>query len=345
VVGLADVARSVGVSESTASRALNRPELVRSEVVERVREAAERLGYVPNPFARSLRVQGSKTLGLIIPDSTNSFFAEVAKGIEEACFRAGYTLILGNSDRSLEKEAAQAQVFYEQRVDGVLLFNTNDNSAETMQRLLDRAVPVVLVERRSPGPPVDAVLSDNRAAIRAAIEHLVDLGHRRIAFLVGDITASHYAERLSAYQEMLRVLGLASDRELVRTDVVSYADGQAASESLFRLAGPPTALLCATDTLAIGALRGLATMGLQVPDDVAVIGYGDTEISAYTTPSLTTVGQQKHLVGATAVEILLRRLHALRGEVSPPHTRVIPTTLVIRESTAGPGGAEEHAHD
>lgn len=345
MVALADVARSAGVSEATASRALNRPEMVRSEVVERVREAAGRLGYVPNPFARSLRVQGSKTIGLIIPDNTNPFFAEVAKGIEAACFEAGYTLILANSDRSLEKEAAQAQVLYEQRVDGVLLFNTNDASAETMQRLLDRSLPVVLVERRSPGPPVDAVLSDNRTSIRVAIEHLVDLGRRRIAFLVGDVTASHYAERLSAYQETIAELGLHAGGDLVHTNVVSYAEGQAAAEVLARSARPPTALLCATDTLAIGALRGLATMGLKVPEDIAVIGYGDTEISAYTTPSLTTVGQQKHLVGATAVEILLHRLHARRGEAPPPRTRVIPTTLVIRESTAGPGGAEEHAHD
>jgi LacI family transcriptional regulator len=345
VVGLADVARSVGVSESTASRALNRPELVRSEVVERVREAAERLGYVPNPFARSLRVQDSKTLGLIIPDSTNPFFAEVAKGIEEACFRVGYTLILGNSDRSLEKEAAQALVLYEKRVDGVLLFNTNDASAGTMQWLLERSLPVVLVERRSPGPPVDAVVSDNRAAMRAAIRHLVDLGRRGIAFLVGDVTASHYAERLSAYQDLVAQLGLTTDDGLIVANVVSYADGQAAAQALARLPKPPTALLCATDTLAIGALRGLAEIGRRVPDDVAVVGYGDTEISAYTTPSLTTVGQQKHLVGATAVDILLRRLTARRGEALPPLTRVIPTTLVIRESTAGPGGAEEHAHD
>ena len=335
MVALADVARSAGVSEATASRALNRPEMVRREVVTRVREAAERLGYVPNPFARSLRVQDSKTLGLIIPDSTNPFFAEVAKGIEAACFEAGYTLILGNSDRSLEKEAAQARVLYEKRVDGVLLFNTNDASAPTMRWLLDRSLPVILVERRSPGPPVDAVLSDNRAAVHDAIQHLVDLGHRRVGFVVGDVTASHYAERLAAYREALGNHGLPRRDDLVRTGMVSYEDGQRATEALVGLPEPPTAILCATDTLAIGALRGILASGRKVPDDVAVIGYGDTEISAYTTPPLTTVGQQKEVVGSTAVQVLLARIGSNREEPAPSRTLLVPTRLVVRESTVG----------
>src|SRR5688572_20658834 len=162
MASLADVARVAGVSTSTASRALSRPEMVRAGVVERVRSAASDLGYTANPFARSLRLQASETLGLIVPDSTNPFFAEVARGIEAACFRAGYTLILCNSDRSLEKEAAQAAVLSEQRVAGVLLFNTSDQSASTIEVLQARGVAVVLVERRSPGPSVDCVVSDNR---------------------------------------------------------------------------------------------------------------------------------------------------------------------------------------
>src|SRR5687767_8003818 len=153
MASLTDVARAAGVSTSTASRALTRPEMVRPEVVERIREIAERLGYTANPFARSLRLQASKTVGLIVPDNTNPFFAEVARGIEAACFRAGYTLILCNSDRSLEKEAAQAAVLSEKRVDGVLMFNTRDGSAGTVSWLQERGLPVVLLERRSPGVP------------------------------------------------------------------------------------------------------------------------------------------------------------------------------------------------
>jgi LacI family transcriptional regulator len=331
---LADVARQAGVSTSTASRALNRPEMVSREVVMRVREAAETLGYAPNPFARSLRARVSKTLGLIVPDNTNPFFAEVAKGIEAACFRAGYTLILCNSDRSLEKESAQARLLYEKRVDGVLLFNTSDASAPTIEWLLARSMPTVLLERRPPGLAVDCVISDNADGVRSAIAHLAGLGHRRIACLLGDLGTSHYAERLAAYRATVRELGLATEEDLVRTDLITYADGQRAAEDLVRGADPPTALFCATDTLAIGAVRGVAIAGRRVPDDVSIVGYGDTAPAAYQQPPLTAVAQEKLAVGARAVRVLLLRLaqHA-RGQEWQPRTQVVSTRLVVRQSS------------
>jgi LacI family transcriptional regulator len=336
VTSLSDVARRAGVSTSTASRALTRPEMVSRPVVERVRSIAGELGYTANPFARSLRVQESKTLGLIVPDSTNPFFAEVARGIEAACFRAGYTLILCNSDRSLEKEAAQARVLLEKRVDGALLFNVSDASAETIRWLQARELPVVLVERRPPGagPNVDCVVSDNRAGVRAAIEHLAGRDHRRIACLAGDLAASHYAERVAAYHETVASLGLEADERLVQTGLVTYADGQAATQQVLALEAPPTAVFCTTDTLAIGALCGAAARERRVPEDVAVVGYGNTEITAFTQPPLTSVGQERLAVGARAVRVLLRRLvQRAAGEQPEPQTVVVPTRLVMRQST------------
>ncbi|MCL6553900.1 MAG: LacI family transcriptional regulator [Firmicutes bacterium] len=335
--GLAEVARAAGVSPSTASRALTRPELVRRAVVARVRQAAEQLGYVPNHVARSLRRQESRTLGLLVPDNTNPFFAEVARGIEAACFRAGYTLLLGNSDRSLEKEAAQARVFVEKRVDGVLFFTTSDHSAPTIAWLLERGVPVVLLERRSPGPAVDCVVSDNAGGVRAAIAHLAEQGHRRIACLVGDLHASQYAERLAAYERAVRELGLAAAPELVRAGLITYADGQQAALALLRGPAPPTALFCATDTLAIGALRGARLAGRRVPDEVAVAGYGDIELAAYTQPPLTSVAQDKQRVGELAVQVLLRRLaQRAQGQPWQPEVLVVPARLVVRESSSPP---------
>lgn len=331
---LGEVARRVGVATSTASRALNRPELVKPEIVARVRAVAEELGYTPNPFARSLRLQGSKTLGLIVPDNTNPFFAEVAKGIEAACFRVGYTLILCNSDRSLEREREQARVLYEKRVDGVLLFNTSDGSRATVEWLLDRSLPVVLVERRLPGISVDYVISDNVGGVREAIEHLAQLGHRRIACLGGDDRATHYAERLTACRSVMRELGLQVDASLIRAGLVMYADGQRAAIELLAAPAPPTALFCTTDTLAIGALRGAALIRRRVPADVAVVGYGDTEVCAYVQPPLTTVVQQKLAVGTRAVQLVLDRLAERgRGEQSAAQEQVIPTRLVVRESS------------
>lgn len=340
MVVLADVARRVGVSTSTASRALNRPELVRPEIVARVREAATLLGYAPNPFARSLRLQDSRTIGLIVPDNTNPFFAEVAKGVEEACFRAGYTLILCNSDRSLEKEAAQARVLHDKRVDGVLLFTTSDASGPTISWLQERSLPVVILERRVPGAAVDCVVSDNTGGARAAVRHLADRGHRRIACMLGDLGASHYRERLAAFRGAMGDFALDIPDRLVRTDLVTYADGQRAAIDLLEDEEPPTAIFCATDTLAIGAIRGAALIGRQVPGDVSIVGYGDIELGAYIRPSLTTVAQEKLAVGANAVRILLRRqAQRAREKEWRPRTQVIATRLVVRESTGDVAGA------
>jgi LacI family transcriptional regulator len=336
LVGLAEVARRAGVSVSTASRALNRPEMVSAEVVARVRGVAEEVGYAPNPFARSLRVQDSRTLGLIVPDNTNPFFAEAAKCIEAACFEAGYTLILCNTDRSLEKEAAQARVLYEKRVDGVLLFNTSDQSAPMIDWLLARSLPVVLLERRSPGPKVDCVISDNAAGVRAALEHLASLGHRRVACLLGEPDVSHYRERRAAYDEAIEKLDLILEADYVRDGLVTYADGQWAAAALLRHKTPPTALFCANDTLAIGAIRGAELAGSRVPDDLAVVGYGDTTIASYTRPSLTTVRQDRVEVGGRAVRQLLTRIaQRSEGAVTRPRVQVVPTRLIVRESSHG----------
>jgi len=367
VVRLAEVAQQAGVSISTASRALNRPALVSPPVVDRVQAVARSLGYAPNPFARSLRLQASRTLGLLIPDNTNPFFAEVARGIEAACFRAGYTLILCNSDRSIEKEAAQARVLVEKRVDGVLFFNTSDASLATIRWLHDRGLPVVLLERRLPagaaagGPAgdllrdagsaggeapavaVDCVLSDNIAGMRAAVEHLAQLGHRRVACLAGDLGAAHYAERVAAFRDAMQAVGLEAAPALIWSGLVTYADGQRTAAELLRRPDRPTALICTTDTLAIGALRGAAQLGLTVPGDVSVIGYGNTEVTAYTHPPLTCVAQDKLAVGALGVRVLLRRLQARaqarRAHAPPaprPQVHIIPTRLVVRESTGAP---------
>jgi LacI family transcriptional regulator len=335
VPSLADLARMAGVSTSTASRALTRPEMVSKAVAKRVRQLADEVGYSANPFARSLRRQESRTLGLLVPDNTDPFFAEVARGIEAACFRAGYTLVLCNSDRSLEKEAAQARVLAEKRVDGVLLFSTSDESAGTIEWLQRNGVAVVLVERPSPGPAVDCVVSDNRGGVRAAVEHLVAHGHRRIACLVVDLRAGHYAERAAAYRASVAALRLDADPELVRAGLVTYADGLRAARELLALPNPPTALLCTADTLAIGALRGAVVAGKRVPEDVAIVGFGNTEVTAFTNPPLTSVGQQHLEVGALALRTLLRQLqHRGTESDTPPQTYLVPTQLMVRESTS-----------
>jgi DNA-binding LacI/PurR family transcriptional regulator len=203
---------------------------------------------------------------------------------------------------------------------------------------------LVLVERRPVGPDLDSVISDNRGGVRSAVEHLASLGHRRIGCLVADLGATHYADRLAAYREAVALRGLDVDESLIRSGLVTYADGLSGARELLGIARPPTALFCMSDTLAIGALRGVVVAGKRIPDDVSVVGFGSTEITGFTNPPLTSVGQQRIAVGAMAVRVLLRQRPPRSAPERPgaernalarpkPEAHVVPTQLVVREST------------
>jgi len=191
---------------------------------------------------------------------------------------------------------------------------------------------------------VDCVVSDNAAGVRAALEHLASLGHWSVGCLMGDVASSHYAERLAAFRAAVQDLALSADDRLIRTGLVTYADGQRAALELLALERPPSALFCATDSFAVGAIRAVYLAGKTVPRDVAVVGYGNTELTAFTQPPLTVVHQDKLAVGALAVRVLLGRIaQRARGERWRPRIHVLPTRLVVRESTAGEEAAGKEA--
>ena len=223
----------------------------------------------------------------------------------------------------------------------MLLFSAADASAGTVAWLQARGVPVVLVERRPPGLGVARGLCPERqpGGTRQAVEHLFAQGYRRLACLAGPLGSGHYAERVGAFREALAGLGLPAAERLVQPGLLTFADGQRGAEDLLAGPHPPDALLCTTDTLAIGALRGAAVAGREVPREVGVVGFGNTEITAYTQPPLTSVGQQRLAVGARAVRVLLRRRPEPRGPGHPDatggaRTYVFSTRLVVRQSTA-----------
>jgi DNA-binding LacI/PurR family transcriptional regulator len=331
---LVDIARLAGVHPSTVSRALHRSELVRPEVARLVQKTADELEYTPNRFGRSLQSRKSNTIGLIIPDAGNPLFSEVSQSIEAACYAIGYTLILCYSERNISKESAQAKILLENGVDGILMFNASDLSRDCVAWISSRGVPVVLLERRSPGPKVDCVLSDNTCGIRLLVEHLYSLGHRRIACLLDVITVSHYAERLSSFQQAAADFGIDPDPALIRTGLFSYADGKRTALDLASAAKPPTAFLCGSDTLAIGVMNGLKQIGSDIPGDFSVTGYGDTQISLYVNPTLTTVNGSKEEIGGHAVRLLLSRVRAGGGAAQRQvETKVLPVRLIVRGST------------
>ncbi len=329
-----DVADHASVSIATVSRVLNQSGYVRPELERRVRQAVAQLGYHPNGLARNLRRNESLTLGMLIPDSNNPFFAEIAKGIEEICFNNGFTVVLCNTDEKPEREAAYIDALYWQRVAGFVVVSTGKLTTR-LQQLLDQGYPVVVVDRPLAELKTDTVMSDNYGGARQAVQHLLDLGHRRIAFVVGDNYLQTIKSRWMGVLDVLHEHGLdvAPDLLYDKGDFLPQS-GYAAAESLLHRPDPPTAIFTFNDLMAFGVLNYAQTHGVSVPASLSVIGFDDIVMASYAVPALTTIAQQKYELGKTGADLLLRRI---QGEQTAPRDIVVATQLVIRQSTAHRG--------
>jgi LacI family transcriptional regulator len=324
-----EVAEKVGVSMTTVSHVINDTRFVSPDVRQRVLAAMQELHYRPNAVARSLRQGRTQTIGLILPDSSNPFFAEIGRSIEDAAFQQGFSVILGNTQGDTKRENMYVDVFSKKQVDGILFVATGDH-ADSLQFLQRREMPVVVVNRNLNGIDVDQVFTDNHQGGYQATRHLIDLGHRRIACIAGPSDLTLGADRVVGYSQALEEASLAYDAALVMAGDYQPASGYAVTERLLALAAPPTALFACNDLMAIGALRALAHHGRRVPAEVSVIGFDDIELARFTNPPLTTIAQDKVATGAQAVNTLVARISA--NDLTLVH-RVLPTRLVVREST------------
>ncbi len=325
-----DVARAARVHPSTVSRVLNaRPELaLRPQTRERVVAAAERLGYRPSVLARSLRLQRTLTLGMIVPDIANPFFPPIIKGAEDTAHERGYTLILCNTADVPEREATYLRVLRERQVDGALIASTRMADA-TITTLRADGFPFVLVNRATRGSTDLAVTIDDRAAAGRAIAHLADLGHRRIAQVAGPQTTATGSERLIGARAELRARGLDAS-VVVEAEAWSESAGYRAARRLL-VSEPPTAIFGANDLIALGVLRAAREAGLRVPDDLSLVGFNDIGESALI--DLTTVHVPQEEMGAAAARLLIA---ALEREPLPERRVVLSAHMVVRGSTAAP---------
>ncbi|WP_298818135.1 LacI family DNA-binding transcriptional regulator [Chloroflexus sp.] len=323
-----EVALRAGVSPSTVSHIINNTRFVAPETRERVLAAMAELNYRPNVLARSLRRGETRTLGLILPDSANPFFAEIARAIEDAAFRAGYNVILGNTENDLDREQVYIDVFVQKQVDGLIFVATGDQSP-SLAALLRLDLPVVVVDRRLPGLTVDTVLADNLQGGLLATRYLIERGHRRIGCITGPSYLTPSAERVVGYRQALIEAGIPIDETLIRRGDFHPRSGYEQTWHLLRLDPPPTALFVCNDMMALGALRALAEAGRQVPTDCAVIGFDDIELASYVNPPLTTIRQDKEALADRAVQFLLERI---ANPNLPARAHLVPTTLVERLS-------------
>lgn len=301
-ISILEIARQAGVSPATVSRAFNQPELLRVETRQRIEEISQRLGFRPNRVGRSLRAGSTRTIGLLLPTLANPVFADCFEGAEHYARMAGYSVMMGITgyDPSVESDCVQALI--DHQIDGLILTVGNPARNATLQALVDAGMPHILAYNESRSHPFVSV--DNKAAAFDMVSHLSRLGHRRIAFVSGPLTASDRAKRrLQGAQACVSALGLpaithwvmpahtASDPTLLR-DKLSHTDA-------------PSALFCSNDLLAVSVIAQLAAQGLRVPEDITVCGFDGASIGSLIVPPLTTAAQPSRDIGAKACALLL----------------------------------------
>lgn len=327
-----DVAARAGVSFTTVSHVVNNTRPVSSEVRTKVEAAIRELNFVPSAVARSLKARTTSTIGVVIPNNNNPYFAEMSRGIEAYCERRGYCVLLGNSDDEPEKQRKYLRVMIERRIDGLIVASAGgeDTFAEALGRT---DLPVVIVDREVPGVRADLVQIDHELGAYLAAQHLLDLGHLRIACIAGPAHVVVSDARVKGFTRALEEHGIPVDAcQVVAGDYTSHGGYEAAGTLLD--GRRPTAIFATNDMMALGALRAAAERGLSVPRDLSVIGFDDIELSRYFYPALTTVGQSIVMLGERAAQTLIERV---TKEVQGDARRlIIAPDLKIRESTAKP---------
>jgi len=339
-VTIKDVAKRAGVSIATVSNVINGSRHVSAELEEKVRRAIAELGYQPNPLGRALRKGEAYTVALLLPDRSNSFFAQVAWGVEEQVRRYGYALITCNTDEDPELEAFYVSSLLNRRVAGFIVAPTS-LGRETLAPIVHQRVPLVVVDRVIDGLPVDQVFSDNEGGAYLATQHLIRLGHRRIGLLVGISGISSIQDRIRGYKRAIEESGLTLDERLIAPGCSQIEEGAAAAEYLLARSDA-TAIFSTNNMMTLGALRSLKKLGIKCPDDVSLVGFDDSEWASVITPGLTVVAQQAYEMGFLAGALLFRRL-TRKQEAPKPRTIKLRTTLITRESTAKPRKVSEVA--
>ena len=323
-----DVARAAQVSVSTVSHVINGTRKVHSETVQKVEQAIAALGYIPNTLARSLARSATATIGVAIPALSNHYFAETVRAIDTECAKHGLMMLLTDTHDDPELELRVIQSLHQRRVDGILFAASSDPEQRALKYLKTNQVPTVLVDRLL-GQDFDQVGVENTQSTAQMVRHLIEHGHRRIGFLSGTPASTTSAERVQGYRLALEGAGIAFDEALVVCGYSNTKSAQEATRQLLQLQTPPTALMAANNLMTIGAMHTLRDQGIQVPKDMAMVGFDDFDWASFFSPRLTVVSQPLEQQGSLAVQLLLRRIQ--ESSHAPEILRLTPT-LMIRDS-------------
>lgn len=324
-VTIQDVAAAAGVSVATISRALQNPDLVTEKSRRRVFEAVNRLGYTPNAQARNLRTARTRLVVAVVPDISNPFYSEVIRGVERVAHQNQYSVLLGDTQYSPEREQSYAEMIPRRQADGLITFGPHIPRIKSGGRL-----PIVNACEYVVDRAIASVYVENVKAACEATRYLIDLGHRDIAFVAGRTGSPISEDRETGYRQALEAAGIARDPALTATGDFSVESGIRALEFLFSRRHRFTAVFCSNDEMALGALQVIKARGLKVPDDISVIGFDDIHFARYCDPPLTTIAQPKEQIGGEAMNMLIE---ILKNPAAPARKHQLPAPLVVRGST------------
>ncbi|AIQ99194.1 ribose operon transcriptional repressor RbsR [Pluralibacter gergoviae] len=303
-----DVARLAGVSTSTVSHVINKDRFVSEAITEKVDAAIKSLNYAPSALARSLKLNQTRTIGMLITASTNPFYSELVRGVERSCFERGYSLVLCNTEGDEQRMNRNLETLMQKRVDGLLLLctETHQPSAEIVQRY--PSIPTVMMDWAPFDGDSDIIQDNSLLGGDMATQYLLDKGYTRIACIAGPLDKTPARLRLEGYQRAMARAGIVVDEGYTVISDFEFGGGLRAMQALLAHPERPQAVFIGNDAMAVGAYQALYQAGLRIPEDVAVVGYDDIELARYMTPPLTTVHQPKDELGELAIDVLIHRM-------------------------------------
>lgn len=327
-----DIARELKISASTVSRALNDNPRISLKTKEKIKVVAEKLGYRPNTLASNLRNKKSNTIGIVVPLINRYFFSAVISGVEDVAFKAGYNVVISQSNDLAAKEINIVQSMFSNRVDGLIIsIAMHTNTFEHLKLFRKKHIPLVFFDRAVPEIETDKIVVDDFAGGFRVTQHLIDQGYKRIGHLAGPQNLMTYLDRKSGYIEALRKNGIACDESLIIVSTLTSDDGVPAVQQLMSLPNPPDAIFCGNDTTALSVMIYLRDKGIRIPEDVGIVGFSNEPYSKVVSPSISTIAQPGFEMGQKAAELIIRKIE---NKERTYQTIVLPTELIVRESSS-----------
>ncbi len=326
-----DIARELEISASTVSRALNNNPRISLKTKEKIKAVADRLGYRPNTLASNLRNKKSNTIGIVVPLINRHFFSSVISGVEDIAFKAGYNVVISQSNDLAAKEISIVQSMFSNRVDGLIIsIAMQTSNFDHLKLFRKKQIPLVFFDRAVPEIDTDKIVVDDFDGAFRVTQHLIDQGYKRIAHLAGPQNLTTYFDRKNGYIEALRKNNITFDESLINVSTLTSEDGVPAIEKLMALHNPPEAIFCGNDTTALSVMIYLRDKGIRIPEDFGIVGFSNEPFSKVVSPAISTILQPGFAMGQKAAELIISKIE---NKDRTYQTITLPTELIIRDSS------------